>query len=175
MLLGLAFATVLMAYLAEGRRSYLPSLFLIWVAGAMLLLFAAYGFHPDAYSYVFRSGSARLWFSVAEARIFLATPRNAGITFASAAALALWATTRRSRYFGNSTALAIAALLFTLLTTGVESRPWLWAVPFLLVFIAGVFADAFETRQRKLFFAVAVAVVLAQSSLNLASLQALTR
>ncbi len=175
MLLGLAFATVLMAYLAEGRRSYLPSLFLIWVLGAMLLLFAAYGFHPDAYSYVFRSGAARLWFSLAEARIFLATPRNAGITFASAAALALWATNGRSRYFGNSTALVIAALLFTLITTGVESRPWLWAVPFLLVFIAGVFADAFETRQRRLFFAVAYAIVAVQTVLTVAALPSIAR
>jgi hypothetical protein len=175
MLVGLALAAVLMAYLAEGRRSYLPTLLLIWTLGAGLLVLAAYGFHLDAYSYVFRSGSARLWFSLGEARLFLASPRNAGISLATAASLALWATNRRSRYFGNTIPLAIAALLFTLLTTGVESRPWVWGVPFLLAAIAGIFADTFETRQRKLFFVVAFALVAGQAALTLASLQALTR
>ncbi len=175
MLVGLFLAAALMAYLAEGQRAYLPSLLLVWVLGALVLLFAVYGFHPDAYSYVFRSGAARLWLSLAEARIFLATPRYAGLTFALAAALALWATNGRSRYFGNTIPLAIAALLFTLLTTGVESRPWIWALPFLLVFVAGVFADAFETRERRLFFALAGATVLAQCAITLVSLPALAR
>ncbi len=175
MLVGLVLAGVLMTYLAEGRRSYLPTLLLVWLAGAGALVFVAYGFHADAYSYVFRSGSARLWFSLGEARLLLASPRNAGLSLATAASLALWATNRRSRYFGNTIPLAIAALLFTLITTGVESRPWLWGLPFLLVAIAGIFADAFETRQRTLFFATAAAVVLAQSALILTSLQALAR
>jgi hypothetical protein len=175
MLVGLALATLLMAYLAQGRRGYLPTLLLVWVTGAMLLLFAAYGFHPDAYSYVFRSDSARLWFSSSEARIFVANPRNAGLTFLTAAALALWATNRRSRYFGNTIALAIAALLFCLFTPGVESRPWLWALPFLLVFVAGAFADAFETRQRKLFFALACTCAAVQTVLTLFSLPSLAR
>ena len=175
MLIGLALAAVLMAYLAEGRRAYLPTLLLIWTVGAAVILFASYGFHPDAYSYVFRSGSARLWFSLDEARRFLATPRNAGLSFATAAALALWATHRRSRYFGNAVPLAIVVLLFLLLTTGVESRPWLWALPFLLVFIAGAFADAFETRQRRFFFALAFATAAAQAAISLAGLPQLAR
>jgi hypothetical protein len=175
MLVGLVLAGVLMAYLAEGRRSYLPTLLLVWLGGAGVLLFVAYGFHADAYSYVFRSGAARVWFSLGEARILLASPSNAGLSFATAASLALWATHRRSRYFGNTIALGIAALLFVLMTTGVESRPWVWAIPFLLVLIAGVFADAFETRQRRLFFALAGVIVVAQAALTLAALPTIAR
>ena len=175
MLVGLALAAILMAYLAEDRRSYLPILLFIWTLGAGLLLLAAYGFHADAYSYVFRSGAARVWFSLADARLFLATPRNAGLSLAAAAALALWLTNRRSRYFGNTVPLGITVLLFTLVTTGVQSRPWLWAIPFLLVFLAGVFADAFETRQRRLFFALAGILLAAQAALTLTSLSQITR
>ena len=174
MLLGLALAAVLMAYLAESRRAYLPSLLFLWTLGAGLLLLAAYGFHADAYSYVFRSGAARVWFSLAEARLFLANPRNAGLSLAAAAALALWCTNRRSRYFGNSVPLAIAVLLFTLVTTGVESRPWLWAMPFMLVFLAGVFADAFESRQHRLFYSLAGLTFVLQTALTLGNLSQIT-
>ncbi len=175
MLVGLVLAGVLMAYLAEGRRSYLPTLLLVWLLGAAVLLFVAYGLHGDAYSYVFRSGAARLWFSPGEARVLVANPGNAGLSLATAASLALWATHRRSRYFGNTVPLGIAALLFGLMTTGVESRPWVWAMPFLLVSIAGAFADAFETRQRRIFFALAGVIVAAQAGLTLAALPSLTR
>ncbi len=70
--------------------------------------------------------------------------RNAGITVAAAAALALFLGLRRSRYFGNTTPLLCALLLFVLVMTGAPGSPLLWALPFLLTFIGGVFADAYE-------------------------------
>ena len=121
MLTGLLLAAALMLYLAEGRRAYLPTLLLTWLVGAFVLLFASYSFHPDAFSYVLSSGAALVSFSPADARLFLANPRYLGLTLATACALAIWATNRRSRYFGNTIPLAIAALLFLLVTTGVES------------------------------------------------------
>ncbi len=175
MLVGLTLAAGLMVFLAEGRRAYLPTLFLVWPAAAFAFLFACYGFHADAYSYAFRSGAGLLWFSLGEARIFLADRRNAGISLAAAAALALWAVHRRSRYFGNTVALGLASLLFVLQTTGVQSRPWLWAIPFLLLFIGGVFADAFETRQRRFFFGLGGLCCAAQAALTLYGLPLLTR
>jgi hypothetical protein len=175
MLIGLLLAAILMAYLAEGRRAYLPSLLLTWLLGAMLLLFASYGFHPEAFSYVFRSSAALLSFSFTDARHFLGDPRNAGLSLATAAALSLWITHRRSRYFGNTVPLAIATVLFLLVTTGVESRPWIWALPFLLVFVGGVFGDAFETCQRRLFFALAYLVAVVQAVLCTSILSALSR
>ncbi len=174
-LLGLALTVVFMGYLAEGKRSYIPTLVLLWACAALVILFASYAFRPDAFSYVFRSASAELWMSLEPARFFFRSPLNAGITTAAAAALALWLAVRRSRYFGNSAPLAVALLLLVLTTPGVPSEPWLWALPFLLLFAAGVFADVFETRYRRLYLALAAALAFAQGLLSVASLPLLAR
>jgi hypothetical protein len=106
---------------------------------------------------------------------FFSSLPNAGITIAALAALALYLTFRRSRYFGNTTPLLVAALLLVLVTTGVQTEPWLWAIPFLLAFIGGVFADVLETRYRKIFLWVTSAMLLAQAALCIASLPLLTQ
>ena len=173
--LGLVLAIAFMAYVAEGRRAYLPTLLIIWVSGAMFLLFASYAFHPDAFSYVFRSAAGRMWFSLDGARAFFSSLPNTGITIATIAALGLYLAFRRSRYFGNTTPLLLAALLLVLTTTGIQASPWLWALPFLLTFIAGIFADVLETRYRKLFVWVTSGLVLAQIALCLASLPLLAQ
>jgi hypothetical protein len=173
--LGLVLAIAFMAYVAEGRRAYLPTLAIIWVLGALFLLFASYAFHPDAFSYVFRSSAARLWFSLDGARDFFASLTNAGITIAAVASLGLYLVFKRSRYFGNTTPLLLAALLLILTTTGIQASPWLWALPFLLTFIGGIFADVLETRYRKLFLCVTSGVLLAQASLCIASLPLLSQ
>ena len=171
--LALAFALVFMAWVAEGRRSYLPTLLIVWVLGAFLLLFASYAFSPDAFSYVFRSAAGRMWFSIDGARWFFANPANSAFTIALAGALGLYAAARRSRYFGNSTPLIVGALLMVLTTTGVTSEPWLWALPFLAAFVGGVFADALETRWRRVFLWATWIVVGAQAVLCWASLPGL--
>lgn len=173
--LGLVLAIAFMAYVAEGRRAYLPTLAIIWVLGALFLLFASYAFHPDAFSYVFRSAAARMWFSIDGARAFFSSLPNAGITIAAVAALALYLVFKRSRYFGNTTPLLLAALLLVLTTTGVQASPWLWALPFLLTFIGGLLADVLETRYRKLFLWVTGGLLLAQAALCLASLPLLSQ
>jgi hypothetical protein len=164
-----------MAYVAEGRRAYLPTLAIVWVLGALFLLFASYAFHPDAFSYVFRSSAARLWFSLDGARAFFSSLPNAGITLATIASLGLYLVFRRSRYFGNTTPLLLAGLLFALATTGIQASPWLWALPFLLTFIGGIFADILETRYRKLFLCVTGGVLTAQIALCIASLPLLSQ
>jgi hypothetical protein len=92
-LLGLA----TMVWVAEGRRSQVLPVVLTAVAGALLLVFACYGFSPDAFSYVFRSAAGFLWVSLDPARRFFSTLGNAGVTLASAAALVLYLGLRRSR------------------------------------------------------------------------------
>jgi len=52
--------------------------------------------------------------------------------------------------------------LIPLVTTGVPGAPWLWALPFLLTFIGGVFADAYESPRRRLAVAAAGAIVVLQ-------------
>jgi hypothetical protein len=80
---------------------------------------------------------------------------------------------RRSRYFGNTAPLLCALALFPLITTGVPGTPWLWALPFLLTFIGGVFADAYESPRGRLAVAAAGAIVVLQVVFCLLSLPGL--
>jgi hypothetical protein len=161
----LIFTVIFMAWVAEGRRAYIPTLLIVWVVGAFFLLFASYAFHPDAFSYVFRSAAGRMWVSLDAARWFFGNPANAAFTIALVGALALYAASRRSRYFGNTAPLLVGVPLMLLVTTGVESEPWLWALPFLIAFVGGVFADALVTRWRKAFLWATGVVVVGQAVL----------
>ncbi len=174
-LLGLIIAIAFMAYVAEGRRAYLPTLAIVWVLGGLFLLFASYAFRPDAFSYVFRSEAAKMRLSLSQPSILFSSVTNAGITIAAAGALGLYLVFRRSRYFGNTTPLVVAVFLFALVTTGVQSEPWLWALPFLLAFVGGVFADVLETQYRKTFLWITSAMVLAQAALCIAGLPLLVQ
>lgn len=163
-----------MAWVAEGRRSQVLPVVLIATAGALLLLFACYGFSPDAFSYVFRSASGFLWFSLDPARRFFTTLTNSGVTCSAIAALLLYLVMRRSRYFGNTAPLLCALAVMFLITTGVPGSPFLWGLPFLLTFTAGVFADAFDTPGRsRVSIAAAAALVGLQATLCVANLAGL--
>lgn len=172
--LALFFTVVFMAWVAEGRRAYIPTLLIVWVLGAFFLLFASYGFHADAFSYVFRSAAGRMWLSPEPARWFFSDPANAPLTMALAGALVLYAAVRRSRYFGNTTPLLVGVPLLLVVTTGVAAQPWLWALPFLMAFVGGVFADALETRWRKTFLWATGVVLGAQAILCVVSLAGMT-
>ncbi len=172
-ILALIFAIVFIAYVAEHKRAYLPTLLILWVLGPLLILFAFYSFRPDAFSYVFRSDAARLSISLGPARHFFSSLTNAGITIAALASLAFYAAVRRARYFGNTAPLIVTAILLVLISTAHISfpgHPYLWAFPFLCTFIGGAFADILESRHRRFFFWVTAALLLAQASLCLAGL-----
>jgi hypothetical protein len=168
-LLGLA----LMLWVAEGHRSQVLPVVLVASAGALLLLFVCYGFSPDAYSYVFRSAAGFLRVSFDPARRFFSTLSNAGITVAAGAALALYLTLRRSRYFGNTAPLFCALVCMVLVMTGVPGSPWLWSLPFLFTFAGGVFADMYESPRERLALAAAGAIVALQAVLCVLSLAAM--
>jgi hypothetical protein len=159
-----------MLWVAEGRRSQVLPVVLLAAGGALVLLFACYGFSPDAFSYVFRSAAGFMWFSLDPARRFFSMLSNAGITCAAVAAVVLYMGMRKSRYYGNTAPLICALLLFVLITTGAPGSPWLWALPFLLTFIGGVFADAFDSQRSRLAIAAATTLVGLQVVLCLLSL-----
>jgi hypothetical protein len=165
-LLGLA----AMLWVAEGRRSQVLPLVLIAVAGALALVFACYGFSPDAFSYVFRSAAGMVWVSMDPARRFFSTMGNAGVTVASAAAAVLYLGLGKSRYFGNTAPLFCFLAFVTLVMTAASGSPWLWSLPFLLTFIGGVFADAYEGPRGRLAMAAAGAILVLQVGLCLANL-----
>ena len=164
---------LLMLWVAEGHRSQTLPIILVATTGGLVLLFIAYGFSPDAFSYVFRSGSGFLWFSLDPARRYFGALSNAGITVAACAAIALYLGLKRSRYFGNTTPLLCTLALMPLIMTGAQGTPWLWALPFLVTFIGGVFADAYESPCGRLAIAAGASIVLLQAVFCLLSLPGL--
>jgi hypothetical protein len=168
-LLGLA----AMLWVAEGRRAQVLLVVLMAVAGALGLVFACYGFSADAFSYFFRSTAGLVGLSLDPARRFFSTLANAGITVAAAAALALYLGVRKSRYFGNSVPLICASILVALIMTGAPGSPLLWALPFLLTLIGGVFADAYESPRGRLAMGAAGAIMLLQAVFCVLSLPGL--
>jgi len=168
-----ALGFVLMLWIAEGRRSQVLPVLLTATVGAFVLLFACYGFSADAFSYFFRSDAAQLGLSLQPARHFFSTLSNAGITIASAAALLLYLGLRKTLYFGNTAPLLTTLLLIFLITAAVPGNPLLWTLPFLLAFIGGVFADAYETPRGKLALAAGGAIVLLQAIFCVLSLPGL--
>jgi hypothetical protein len=164
---------IAMLWIAEGRRSQTLPIVLMAAAGALVFVFACYGFSLDAFSYLFRSAAGLLWVSLDPARRFFSALPNAGITVAAAAALALYLCLPRSRYFGNTTPLLCALVLILLVMTGAPGAPWLWALPFLLTFIGGVFADAYEGPRGRLALGAAGAILLLQAAFCVLSLPGL--
>ncbi len=164
---------VLMLWIAEGRRSQVLPVILLACAGALLIVFACYGFSPDAYSYVFRSAAGFMSMSMDPLRRFFGTLSNAGITIGAASACVLYLGMRRSRYFGNTAPLICFVALGLLITTGVPSSPWLWAVPFLLTFVGGALADAYEGPRPRMALAAGGAIVVLQAVFCLLSLPGL--
>jgi hypothetical protein len=164
---------LLMLWVAEGRRSQVLPVMLVTTIGALVLVFVCYGFNPDAFSYLFRSAAGFLNFSLDPARRFFTSLSSAGVTIAAAAACVMYLGVGRSRYFGNTAPLLCFLLIVVLITTGIPSSPWLWALPFLLTFVGGVFADAYESSRPRLALAAGGAVVLLQLVFCLLSLPGL--
>jgi hypothetical protein len=114
-----------------------------------------------------------MWLSLDAAKWFFSDPANAAFTVALLGSLVLYAVSRRSRYFGNTAPLLVGAPLMLLVTTGVKSEPWLWALPFLITFVGGVFADALESRARKAFLWATGVVLAGQAALCVVRLWAM--
>jgi hypothetical protein len=162
-----------MLWVAEGHRSQTLPVVLVASCGALVLVFACYGFSPDASSYVFRSGAAFLWFSVGPSLRFFGTLADSGTTIAACASLLLYLGARRSRYFGNTIPLFCTAVLILLVMTDAPGSPWIWSLPFLFTFVGGVFADAYEGPRGRLALYAGGAIVLAQVVLCILSLPGL--
>ncbi len=148
-LLGLA----AMVWIAEGHRSQALPVVLAAAAGALVLVFACYGFSPDAFSYVFRSSAGFLWFSTDPARRFFSTLcewrrdggcLRIGVRVSCRAQVAL---------LRQHSSAILRSLLMLLVMTGAPGSPWLWSLPFLLTFVGGVFADAYESASGRLALA----------------------
>lgn len=165
-LLAFVIGTALLVWLAEDRRKYIPGLALVWTAIALLIFLAAYGFHPEAFGFFSLHRLLPLG-PVPHGLPNLATGwTTAPARIVLVVALIGYAALRRARYFGNTTPLAIAALLILLALTHVTPAAWVWSLPFLFTFLGGVFADLLETRRRRIFFALAAVLLLSQAVIS---------
>ena len=151
-----------MFYLAERRRSAVLLIVTYAAMGALVIELAFFGFRLQPFTYVFTGGAGRFWFSTDGVRLFAREQSNWPVLIATGIALALYAAVKRSRYFGNTTPLLMVGAVAFLASTQTLTTPWLWALPFLFTFIGGVFADALETKHRRLFLATTGLVVAAQ-------------
>jgi hypothetical protein len=174
-MVGFVAAAGFLFYLAERRRSYVMQILIFSAVGALGIVFASFAFRLAPFSYVFTGGGARFWFSLDAAKGFFASLINAPIAVAAGVAAILYLGVKRCRYFGNTTPLLMVLAVFALQTTQTVSYPWLWALPFLLTFAGGVFADALETKQRRIFVALSIAILLAQVLFCLNTLTSLSR
>ena len=163
-MIGFAAGALFLYYLAERRRSYVAQIMIFSALGAVAILLASFSFRLTAFSYVVTGGAARFWFSLEEARRYVRDLANAPTLVATGVAAVVYLAARRSRYFGNTTPLLMVLALVPLFTTQVFSAPWLWALPFLFTFVGGVFADALESKQRRVFLLLTGATVLAQAA-----------
>src|SRR5579863_1992417 len=166
-----------MLYLAPERRE---AVFAIWAAAcafALLLLLAAYGFHPGVFWQGMRHAQffGLTWrtFSMVEAyrAVLMQLQQSAAVLLlALPAAVIAYAFWPRTRYFGNTAPLLVAAG-FLLLSFCSPHYPGLgfqlMALPFLFVFVSGVAADLLETPERKFVLACVWGVLLMSGLSNL--------
>jgi hypothetical protein len=88
------------------------------------------------------------------------------------ATLATYAAWPRTRYFGNTAPLLVAVIFLGLAMSHPESAGGfvLSAIPFLLIFVAGVLADLMETQYRTAVAACIVGMLLAYAGWSIFSL-----
>jgi hypothetical protein len=148
-----------MFYLAPERRSAALAIWTAACAVACFLLFAAYAFHPGAmwqslrhasfFEFSWRALTMHRAYASALLHLHQVSPI---LLFTVPVALVAYGLWPRSRYFGN-TAPLLVAVWFLLLALGSPHYPGLgfllMAVPFLIVFVAGIIADLSETPERK--------------------------
>jgi hypothetical protein len=173
-MVGFVAGAVFLYYLAERRRAYVGQIMIFAALGAMAIVFVSFGLHLQAFLYVFSGGAGRFWFATHAVGRFLSSFGNAGIAVATVVAAVIYVTSRRSRYFGN-TAPLLMVLGLAFVYTQVVSAPWVWALPFLFTFVGGVFADALETKYRKMFLGLTVAILVTQAALCWVSLTGLVQ
>ena len=185
LLLAVPIALGFMLYLAPTRK---PAAIVIWAtvcALGLLLIFASYSFHARAFWYGLRH--ARFlgfsWKALDMAGAYRQVAAQLGqispaLALAVPVALITYLLWPRTRYFGNSAPLLVAGS-FLLLAAASPHHPGLGflfiSVPFLFVFVAGVFTDLLESRHRSLVMACLWGLLGASALWNVIRLASLQR
>ena len=155
----------------------------IWVAACavgLVVLFAFYFFHPQAFGESMRR--AGFWGATWRGFTVLGVYKQVAVQMGRACpalALALpvtavtYAAWPRTRYFGNTAPLLVAVMFIVLgiAHPHLAGAGFLLAsIPFLFVFVSGVLADLMETRNRSLVTAGVVGMIIAYVAWSLFNL-----
>jgi len=84
----------------------------------------------------------------------------------TAIALATFLGWKRARYFGNWSPLLVAAIAPFIAVRWTGNETLVWTLPFLFVFIAGVFADLLETSFRLTATCTVITLILANAGMG---------
>ncbi len=174
-----------MLYLAPARRA---AGFAIWAAACALawfLLYSCYGFHAGILWQGMRHANFAdfTWRAFAMRGDYLQSLAHLGqcgpaLVLALPPALLTYLFWPRTRYFGNTAPLCVAAL-FLLMSLAFPHYPGLgfqlMAVPFVMLFVGGIAADLLESRQRALTSTCLWTLLVANALWNLAELAWISR
>jgi hypothetical protein len=173
-------AALFMLWAVPHRRPAAMLILLAAVAVALVLLDAAYLASPAALA---RGIAGAGWLNFVAQPL---APKMLGLMLGSfyfdtapgallllLIALAGWIASRRIRFFGNTAPLIVFALLvgLSLILPMTGAGVILFAsIPFLMLFVSGVFADLIESKLQAPALAVVFAVIAAQAAYSIASL-----
>jgi hypothetical protein len=181
-LVALAMALAFMMYLTPGKRMAALAVFGTALAAAFFLLLALWFFDAAAmwrsFSYLslefpgpgtFIRRVELVMGMFGAALLDLSHPALFTLLLTSLVTYAAW---KRARYFGNTAPLSTAAV-FIVAGLSAYSMPefgdlLLLTLPFVFVFMAGVFADLVETRKRRAILVVLVALLVIHAAYGLA-------
>ena len=170
-------ALAFMLYLAPTRRLAALAIWAVACGIADLLVYASYFFRASAFWHGIMHASffGLSWkaytmpqaYGQVLAQLGQSTP---ALVLALPVALITYFGWPRTRYFGNTAPLLVAALSLAL-AVGTPHYPGLGfqfiVVPFLFVFVAGIAADLLETRQRQVVLAAVWGLLVANAAWNL--------
>jgi len=170
-------ALAFMLYLAPTRRRAALVIWMVACGIALLFGYASYFFHARALWQGMRHASFLpiSWKAYTMPKAYHQVLAQLGqsspaLVVALPVALITYLAWPRTRYFGNTAPLLVAAL-FLVLGLGTPHYPGLgfefMAVPFLFVFVAGIAADLLETRYYQIAVAAIAGLLVANAAWNL--------
>lgn len=170
-------ALAFMLYLAPTRRLAALAIWAVACGIALLLIYASYFFRAGAFWQGMRHASffGVWWKAYTMPQAYHQVLAQLGqsspaLVLALPVALITYCAWPRTRYFGNTAPLLVAAL-FLSLALGTPHYPGLgfqfMVIPFLFVFGAGIAADLLETRHRQVALAAVWGLLVANAAWNL--------
>jgi hypothetical protein len=168
----LPFAFAFALYLLPGRRWTAARMLMTGCGLAAVILLAVYALHAAAFVQAMahaRFASAQnLSFAACRRSVLLLWTSSPPLALMSAVAFITWLISTRARWFGNTALLLVAAILplFLPAESGTEVRLLAISIPFVALFIAGVFADLMQGRPKRFWNALALLLVVTNAALG---------